>query len=420
MGIYTNRSFGSYVSDYRDVEPFVGEHFNYHELGIIAASESAANNNAFMKAIALGELASVEQCGSDRMFYEAVDFGGIINSIKKFFQKIIEKIHKIFHTFIAKMASWFGSSEAFAKKYEKEIIDNWNKVSNDWEFKGYKFTNTITGKGSGIKGEAKNAIESSDNDIKAFLNAKNESTFTDAMNHLVQQNDGSNGEEDTEHSGQMGKSGTMLTKVNAARDKFDNLKNNIREKIANAVKSNGIRGALQTSFNIDKIDDGGLDAKEYTQELFKAFRNDKDSAEELKLSDLGSTAHETVAFLKDFPKIKTEIEEAEKAMTKSIQDLINAIDKVGNAKSKGSEADAIKEPFVRLCNFYKDVWGFIKEAETEAFGALLEATKNQCTQAKEICVKVIGLSKKMTKNESYDYSYGSNNFGSFIENVKLV
>jgi hypothetical protein len=419
MGIYTNRSFGSYVSDYRDVEPFVGEHFNYHELGIIAASESAANNNAFMKAIALGELASVEQCGSDRMFYEAVDFGGIVNSIKKFFQKIIEKIHKIFHTFIAKMASWFGSSEAFAKKYEKEIIDNWNKVSNDWEFKGYKFINTITGKGSGIKGDAKNAIESSDNDVKSFLNAKDESSFTAAMDKLVKKKNG-DAEENTTHSGQMEKGGDMLKKVDAARDKFDNLKNNIREKIITAMKSNGIRGALQTSFNIDNINDGGFDAKEYTQELFKVFRNDKDSAEELKLSDLGSTAHETVAFLKDFPKIKTEIEEAEKAMTKSIQDLINAIDKVGDAKSKGSDADNVKEPFVRLCNFYKDVWGFIKEAETEAFGALLEATKNQCTQAKEICVKVIGLSKKMTKNESYNYSNGSNNFGSFIENVKLV
>ena len=419
MGIYTNRSFGSYVSDYRDVEPFVGEHFNYHELGIIAASESAANNNAFMKAIALGELASVEQCGSDRMFYEAVDFGGIVNSIKKFFQKIIEKIHKIFHTFIAKMASWFGSSEAFAKKYEKEIIDNWNKVSNDWEFKGYKFTNTITGKGSNIKGDAKNTFEGT-KEIKDFLNAKDESTFTAAMDKLVKKKNG-DAEADTTHSGQMEKGGDMLAKVDAARDKFDNLKNNIREKIVTAMKeASGIRGALQASFNIDNINDGGFDAKEYTQELFKVFRNDKDSAEELKLSDLGSTAHETVAFLKDFPKIKTEIEEAEKAMTKSIQDLINAIDKVGNAKSKGSDADDVKEPFVRICNFYKDVWGFVKEAETEAFGALLEATKNQCTQAKEICVKVIGLSKKMTKNESYDYSNGSNNFGSFIENVKLV
>jgi len=65
MGIYTNHAFSGYSSsDYTSVEPFKGDHFNYHELGIIAAAESAANQNAFMKAIALQELASMEQYGN--------------------------------------------------------------------------------------------------------------------------------------------------------------------------------------------------------------------------------------------------------------------------------------------------------------------------------------------------------------------
>ena len=119
MGIYTNHSNSYYASsDYRDVEPFRGEHFNYHELGIIAAVESAHNRDEFMKAIALSELASVEQYGTDQVFYESVNISGIFEKIKAFFKKIIEKIHKIFHTFVAKMSSWFGNNKDFAKKYE--------------------------------------------------------------------------------------------------------------------------------------------------------------------------------------------------------------------------------------------------------------------------------------------------------------
>ena len=129
MGLYTNRAFGAYTpsSVYTDVEPFKGEHFNYHELGIIAATESAANRDAFMKAIALNELASVEQYGTDQVFYESVNIKGVFDRIKAFFKKIIEKIHKIFHTFIAKLGSWFQSSKDFAKKYEKDIIKNWGQ-----------------------------------------------------------------------------------------------------------------------------------------------------------------------------------------------------------------------------------------------------------------------------------------------------
>ena len=51
---------------------------------------------------------------------------------------------------------------------------------------------------------------------------------------------------------------------------------------------------------------------------------------------------------------------------------------------------------------------------------MLQAQKEACTQAKEIAVKVIGQSKKMT--ESYDYdsdSYANEGFD-FISNVKLI
>lgn len=162
MGIYTNAAFGGgYTSsNYTSVEPFKGDHFNYHELGIIAAAESAANQNAFMKAIAIQELASMEQYGTTDVLYESVNIKGIFEKIKAFFKKIIEKIHKIFHTFIAKMSSWFGNNTNFAKKYEKEIVKNWSQISNDFEFKGYYFTGIQKTKESGVEFKENRKYES--------------------------------------------------------------------------------------------------------------------------------------------------------------------------------------------------------------------------------------------------------------------
>ena len=146
MGVYTNYTGGygtSFVGNYTQVEPFVGESFNYHQLGIIAASEINANHNAFMKSIALSELAAIEQTGDTDVLYESVNIKGIFEKIKMFFKKVIEKIHKIFRTFMAKLQSWFGDTKDFAIKYEKEVIKNWSQVSNNWDFKGYNYKKAI-------------------------------------------------------------------------------------------------------------------------------------------------------------------------------------------------------------------------------------------------------------------------------------
>ena len=238
MGIYTNAVFNnSYSSsDYTSVEPFKGDHFNYHELGIIAAAESAANQNAFMKAIALQELASMEQYGNTDVLYESVNIKGIFEKIKAFFKKIIEKIHKIFHTFIAKMSSWFGNNKDFAKKYEKEIIKNWSQISNDFEFKGYVFKFV-----PGTKGEVKFNNTLSREDLKGKFDTQN--TSLDAV---------------------IADPGTLKTylgrytkidvtkDVSKTRDKLDDIKDGIR---ADWIKR------INSSYS-----GTSLDSKEYTEE----------------------------------------------------------------------------------------------------------------------------------------------------------
>ena len=76
---------------------------------------------------------------------------------------------------------------------------------------------------------------------------------------------------------------------------------------------------------------------------------------------------------------------------------------------------------IQASSFYQSCVGFVKECQATLFSGYLQALKDKCAQCKEVCVKVIGSSKKMTE-ESVDYSNygGSNNFNSFIENVKLV
>lgn len=395
MGIYTNYT-GSSVSSYTDVQPFVGENFNYHELGIMAATEIAHNSNSFMKSIALSELAATEQTGSADILYESVNIKGIFEKIKAFFKKIIEKIHKIFHTFIAKMKSWFGNNANFAKTYEKEVVKGWANVKNDWEFKGYKFTHIFLN------------VESADA-FKIILEGVGEQTknllsnasLTELMNanSLATEND-----------------------IKYAREHMDDFKDSMRKDIIDELKGDKLNTSVKASTN------GGLDSGEFTEELFKLFRNDQDSKEDISKDDIltsyGGSIAGMMTYIKEFDKIKTKTETADRKLTKGIDDLIKKVDKAQNDllkenKDKDKDADEKKqnEIIVQGSALFQSMYSALSELSTQAFSAMLQAQKDACVQAKEIAVKVIGQSKKITK-ESYDYS---NDTGfDFIGSVKLV
>ena len=420
MGIYTNYSGSNISSNYTQVEPFVGENFNYHELGIRAASEIAANHNSFMKSIALSELAAFEQTGSTDVLYEAVDIKGIFEKIKMFFKKIIEKIHKIFHTFIARMSAWFGGNASFAKTYEKEVVKGWGNVKNDWEFKGYHFTHIsetkadtdskfsvmIEGNGEteGIKKKLTDLIasglaefikSSSSNDLKALLS-------DDPDNDKNKNN----------------------TAITAVREKMDDIKDAMRFSIVNNIREgNGLPTTIKANFKGSKYD-----SSEYTEELFKVFRNEEDSKESFEKKDVlasyGGSVAGMMTYIKEFDKIKTKTESAERKITKAIDKLIDDVSKAQNANIKEMKDDTSKttlnEYLVQMSSLYQTIYSAASEYVTQAFSAYLQAQKEACTQAKEIAVKVIGQSKKMT--ESYDYSSEEtyNNGFDFISSVKLI
>lgn len=417
MGIYTNFS-GYSSSDYTSVEPFKGDHFNYHELGIIAAAESAANQNAFMKAIALQELASMEQYGNTDVLYESVNIKGIFEKIKAFFKKIIEKIHKIFHTFVAKMQSWFGNNKSFAQKYEKEVIKNWSKVSNDWEFKGYKFTNIFKTKGDAIanKEKVKQAMEAgvgaTSTAITTVTNAVTSAEFKAVITYL--------------------KGGAAVDK--SKKTEIENAISAIRDKKEDFEEI--MRGAIAGEFNTDNLTgilSAKMDSKDFTEGLFKLFRNGEDSKVDLKKSEsiacYGGSINSMMTFVKDYEKIKSELEKTEKAVVKGIDDVVKALDKneneliKDNRTSTDDAAIGINEVIVQVSSLCQSALGFAKETAIQAFSAELQATKDACAQAKEIAVKVIGLNKKMTESADYSddgYTTSTAFGGDFISSVKLV
>ena len=401
MGIYTNYTGGSVSSNYTDVQPFVGENFNYHELGIMAAAEIATNHNSFMKSIALSELAAVEQTGSTDVLYESVNIKGIFEKIKMFFKKIIEKIHKIFHTFIAKMSSWFGNNASFAKTYEKEVLKGWSNVKNDWDFKGYIFTNINLN----VEGADTMKIIIEDSDIKEIK---------DLIENLNLANL-------CEKEGIDTSSDKALAKC---REKMDDIKEIMRGTLINHINSNDFSTTLHISGNSSEK----LDSSEFTEELFKVFRNGQDSKEDISKNDIlkgydGSISG-MMTYIKEFDKIKSKTEAVERKITKAVDGLIKKIDKEQNdliklnKDIKDENTKKQNERIVQGSSLVQSLYGFSSEMYTQAFSAMLQAQKDACVQAKEIAVKVIGQSKKMT--ESYDYSGSYNDGFDFISSVKLV
>ena len=151
----------------------------------------------------------------------------------------------------------------------------------------------------------------------------------------------------------------------------------------------------------------------------------------------------TFPLFKDYDKIKANLEKSEKKITSGIDKLISDMNKAENDLIKNNrdenkkpapadssnvqagERDTTKinknEAIVQVSSIYQTVWGFIKECEIQFFSAQLQAVKDACSQAKEIAVKVIGLSKKMTESTDYSsYNESSTFGGDFISAVKLV
>ena len=425
MGMYTNVSgYHSAATDYTEVQPFVGESFNYHELGIMAATEMAANESAFMKGIALSELRAVEESGDTDVLYESVNFKGIFDKIKMFFKKIIEKIHKISHTFVAKMSAWFGGNSSFAKSYEKEVIKKWANVKSDWEFKGYKYSHVFGDSAASGAETFKITIEGEIDGTNGKTGLKNLISGATSLSDIYD--------------------GGLLSDANDVNDAKDDLSkfreklDDYKEKMRGAIVKDIASGSgITTTLSLGKPDAStsgisALDSSEFTDELFKVFRSGEDSKEDIPkdkiLAMYGGSISSMMTYIKEFDKIKKKSETTERKLTGAIDKLISDMDKAQNElikAAKDAEKDkefitAKNEYIVQISAVYQSLYGAASEYLTQAFSAMLQAQKEACTQAKEIAVKVISQSKKMTESYDYDSDSYTNEGFDFISNVKLI
>ena len=216
--------------------------------------------------------------------------------------------------------------------------------------------------------------------------------------------------------------------IHKIREKMEDIKDDMRKAVIEGLNNTD---TFKTIIPVNFDNPSGIDAKEYSEELFKFFRNGQDSKDNLEKKDIqqsyGGSISAMMGFLKDYKKITNNISTAEKKLTKGYDNLIKKMDKEENDLIKANKTksdDVVKqnEFIVQLSSMYQSIYSGLSECITEAFAAWMTATKDACTQAKEIAVKVINLSKKMT--ESYDYGYDDDRSYDggydFISSVKLV
>ena len=425
MGIYTNAGVsGSSVDIYSPAEEELcceGFDINFYEASMVAVAESEAIYNNSMKEVGIAELRYFEENGHEIMLCEGVDIKAVFNKIKMFFKKLIDKVKAIFHTFIAKMSSFFGDNKKFVQKYEKEFARKWSSVKNDFEFNGFKFTINYN-------------LPTDIYDVKNFKD------INDAMSSKVEK-------------GELLTSIFLSTVTPNADQIIEKIKNNFSDNPSNDLKKiiqdvndnkedmyDDIRGSnlkvvkdtLSTNKNYSS--DDNLDVKEYSEALFELFRNGENHKEKIEKSEFTGGVAQICTELREFNHTKKAAEKACNSATKSIQKAIDCLDKYSswNVKQipninkekdmendKKNEAVEVMNQVINIASLFSDMLKTEKEAIVQANGAYLQALKDNASQNKAIMVKVISGSKKM-QNESYDYTNESyDGSGSFLDSVVL-
>lgn len=403
MGIYSNFN-SSYVDDGsftpRDLFAECGETATYEELALAMVAENEQNYISIMKAIGLNEVNYFAENGEE-VIYEAGGVSGVLNKIKEFFKKLIEKIRQILHTFIAKISSMASNDSSFVQKYQKEFSTKWSKVKSDFEFKGYKFTvkldnvgleRTVAATEAVARAVGNNALIQSalDADITAIINAD---------------------EDDLKKA------------IDVMRDNKEDREESIRGFVANKITEK-----LSTKV----VADQPLTASDFSKEIFEAFRNGESEKGTIEKKDL--TVADIVSDVKNSENFKKAAQKLCDHFTKGYNDTVRKLETAEKKLTKAQSGDDIKNlsganktkgsnnlsNVLALVVSTMDELKFASNCFTQANGIYLQAITDRKRQAKAIMVKVIGGGKKMT-NESYDYNdyEGVAETANYFDNIVL-
>ena len=350
------------------------------EAALNIVAESELNYNKLMQAVAKDELGYLQENGVE-MVYESGTASGFIEKLKAFFLKIWEKIKGLFRKFFAKIDSFIKEDKSFVSKYKDRII---NADVKDFKFKGFKFTN-LDGNSVTAKDTFNAALGKLD-DGNTFATYNKD--YGSIVNSVKMNND------------------SKKEEIKRAVEKFNDDEQDLLEEA---------RGAT--------INCGSCTSTEFTEELFKYFRDDETSKEEKELSDLGTNPSDLLSIIsttkktidltkKDLSDFERSIKTVTKELDKASRDLTNAIPD----KNKEKDAQEAMSIAVQVVNIWAKIRKDALAIAQVVNGAKLTAIKDRNRQAKAICVALVG--RKSIKESYDDYSY--NEGASFLSELNFI
>jgi hypothetical protein len=370
MGFFSNRgasaNTGSDVNLLENCEAIEPKYENFDEAALASIVEAEENYNNIMQAVGVDELDFFEENGFE-MVYTTEAASGFFGKVKEFFMNLYQKIKGLFQKFVSLIDSYTKSDKDFVNKYRKHLL---SANTKDFEYKGFEFTH---------------------------LDAGTEKSMTKAQEQVGLGNlENIPGKEGNE---------AMESKIKGVEDRSE-----IVEKMRGAAVS-AIGGGSAS----------GLEAGEFSKELFMVFRKGEDSKVNIEKVNVS----EQLSTILNAADTKKKAEKAFSDLEKTINNAIKALDKaekeaVKDAPSKDSEGKATSDPtngtYVSLIGTY--IY-FIKEKLSigqTVNGALLTALKDQNRQAKSICVSLMNYKPK---HESVGSLGESAVGGSLLGNVTI-
>ena len=341
MGFFgSDRSYNaSSIEDLlKDDSLNIHENLSLVEAAYAYAAENEMNWNAIMEAVAMSEMEEMDRNGSN---YSAVAEAGFFESVVNFFKKIWEKIKSLFKKFMVMIGSLVGKDKDFAKKHGDTIRKAINNIPNDAEIKGYKFTTD----------KLEGSISTATTNLVSWV-----TQIKDAKGDL-----------------------TTFSNFNLDSDSYD---------VGDA--NDLMRGGLCTGMPGASA---SMTDSEMRQAAFEYARNNEDSPIDLKLD--GSLVAKALADLDGGDKAKREanklyskqekewktiMREAEKYNTKAYKDFPTD----GTDKAKSDENTRLK----KLSNALALCKSKASAIQTLC-GVYLQAVKDEYSQCRKICAKVV-------------------------------
>lgn len=371
-------------------------------------------------------------CNAEKEFYTKVmgsygdngiineSFSDFFNKIKDIIKKFIEWIKKVFKEFVAKLAALVGS-EKYIKKNAK-LLNKFNS-EDEFEFQGYKYTHIESYDGipqaKAVDAFSGSATTNGVMDLSFADNFKNSADgdyykFNIGMDNKFDDLD----ENNATHKSELDRRKVATEKINSDLSKRID---DISDKNEDFYEE--FRGIVIGKANQK------FDSREFTEELFKIFRDDSDSTSSITIdSGFVNDAYRRFDKYKDVVKA---IEKNKNDMVKDYEDLEKYLDKMikynkdthkldittsggreyasnnlrsivfGDSKDNYIYDSSTADKMQSLLKVYSARVSQMCQIHTQAFSAKLEAAKDCFKQDKKILNKAIQQILKRSDKEGF-------------------